>query len=135
MNTDLAQIVAYKNPQVISHFCHHHPDVSPEQVPQLFADLLAWMWLSEQRKSRGKRTLLFGPLLVLDEVWHSFILHTQLYTDFCLQYFGYYFHHDVEPVGFEYQITEQDLTDFLQDSFQYLGSGWVSRCFAGALVT
>lgn len=65
-------------------------------------------------------------------MWHSFILHTRDYIDFSMKYFGEYFHHDVEPVGFEHVLDEEELADYLQDCFQYLNKGWVERRFSMA---
>ncbi|TAL64273.1 MAG: hypothetical protein EPN84_03650 [Legionella sp.] len=134
MKTDLKQLLSYKNYQVLAYFCHHHPDYSLEEGQQLFEDFLAWIWLNLQRSQQGKKTLLFGPLLVLDELWHAFILHTRDYHDFCLDYLGAYFHHDIEPIGFEHHLQEDELSDFLEDCFLYLDEAWVNRRFAGALV-
>lgn len=91
------------------------------------------MWLSEQRKEQGKKTYLFGPLLILDELWHAFILHTRDYVDFSLKYFGRYFHHEVEIPGQEHTLEEEEFRDFLEDCFTYLGSDWVERRFSEAL--
>ncbi len=133
MNSTLKNLLCYQNEQVVSHFCHHHPEFSIQEGQQLFSDLLAWLWLSKQRATyQGKKTYFFGPLLILDELWHTFILHTHDYLSFSMEYFGEYIHHEVEPVGFERVLGEDELTDFLQDCFNYLDSSWVERRFAEA---
>ncbi|CEG57911.1 glycine-rich domain-containing protein [Legionella fallonii] len=132
MSVELATLLRYKNERVVSHFCHHHPEVSIQEGQELFTDLLAWLWLSKQRTGLGKKTYLFGPLLRLDELWHTFILHTQDYLSFSMTYFGEYMHHEVERIGFEHVLEEEELTDFLQDCFNYLDSSWVERRFAEA---
>ncbi|QMT61252.1 hypothetical protein [Legionella sp. PC997] len=129
----LSELLGYKNNTVVKHFCSHHPNFSEPEGQALFADLLAWMWLNVHRAKQGKKTYLFGPLLILDELWHTFILHTRDYVDFSMRYFDCYFHHDVEPSGQEHVMEEVELTDYLQDCFAYLGSEWVSRRFATAL--
>lgn len=132
MNPDLLLLLQYENMPVVSHFCHHHPEFSITESKVLFKDLLAWMWLSRQRSAQGKKTYLFGPLRPMDELWHTFILHTRDYTHFSITYFGDYFHHEVEPPGFEHTVEDDELTDFLQDCFTYLGSNWVERQFSAA---
>ncbi|AMP88838.1 hypothetical protein [Legionella pneumophila] len=132
MSFTLSELLHYKNEKIVTHFCHSHPEYSMREGLILFEDLLAWMWLNKQRNLRGKKTYLFGPLLIIDEMWHSFILHTRDYVDFSMKYFGEYFHHDVEPVGFEHVLDEEELTDFLQDCFQYLNKEWVERRFSKA---
>lgn len=133
MPPDLTAILNYKNEQVVAHFCQFHPEYSIQEGNELFTDLLAWMWLNRKRLSMGKSTYLFGPLLIIDQLWHSFILHTRDYHTFSNHYFGDYFHHEVEAVGFEHLISEEELSDFLQDCFEHLGRGWVERRFSGAL--
>ncbi|HHL3493858.1 TPA: hypothetical protein ACQ53F_002720 [Legionella pneumophila] len=130
MSFTLSELLHYKNEKIVTHFCHSHPEYSMREGLILFEDLLAWMWLNKQRRLRGGKTYLFGPLLILDEMWHSFILHTRDYVDFSMKYFGEYFHHDVEPSGFEHVLDEEELTDFLQDCFQYLNKEWVERRFS-----
>lgn len=130
---NLSTLLDYKNQVVVDYFCHHHPEFSEQEAKVLFADLLAWMWLNVYRAKQGKKTYLFGPLLILDEVWHAFILHTRDYVDFSMRYFEAYFHHDVEPVGQEHIMQEDELAEYLHDCFAYLGSEWVARRFATAL--
>lgn len=133
MNSDLSAVLSYRNSALITYFCHHHPEFTIPQAEALFADLLGWMWLNKQRAQQGKKTYLFGPLLMLDLLWHAFILHTQDYVHFSMQYFGAYFHHDVEPIGFEHTMEEDELRDYLHDCFHYLGEEWVARRFTDAL--
>ncbi|KGP64221.1 hypothetical protein EP47_03990 [Legionella norrlandica] len=132
MKYTLSNLLNYKNEKIIAHFCHSHPEYSANEGRVIFEDLLAWMWLNEQRHSLGKKTHLFGPLLIMDEMWHSFILHTRDYFDFSMKYFGDYFHHNVEPLGFEHVLEEGELADYLEDCFKYLSKEWVERRFSAA---
>jgi hypothetical protein len=133
MITELSKILTYTNQSVITHFCQQNPEYSLQEGQELFQDLLAWFWLKYQRSKRDKATYLFGPLLVLDELWHIFILHTRDYTNFSLHYFGEYVHHDPEPVGFEHVLNEEEISDYLMDCFNYLDEEWMARRFAEAL--
>jgi hypothetical protein len=130
---ELSTILHYKNQVVVDYFCFHNPGYSVEEGQLLFTDLLAWIWLNDQRAKLGKKTYLFGPLLILDKMWHSFILHTRAYVDFSTKYWGCYFHHDIEPLGMEHILEEEELTDYLEDCFTYLGAEWVARYFDAAL--
>lgn len=130
----LSAVLEYQNKEVVEYFCYHHPELSEQEVQTLFTDLLAWIWLKTQRGQMGKKTFLFGPLLLLDELWHTFILHTRDYIQFSNKYFKTYVHHDVEPVGQEHVMEEEEISDFLHDCFNYLGSEWITRRFATALI-
>ena len=130
---ELPELLTYKNEQVVRYCCHHHPDITYQHANELFTDLLAWLWLNAYRQNNGKRTYLFGSLLVLDEVWHAFILHTRDYYNFCQLFFIDYFHHDIEPIGIEHQLLPEEIEDFLKDSFDFLGEAWVMRYFSNLL--
>ena len=134
MNSLPTDLLRYKNDTVVAQFCYTHSDYSLQEGEQLFQDLLAWLWLKNERTKKSKTTYLFGPLLILDELWHTFILHTRAYTDFSHTYFGEYVHHDPEPIGFEHFLSEEELSEYLTDCFLYLEAPWVERCFAGALI-
>ena len=130
MSAPLSLVVRYQNAAVVNQFCHEHPQYSLEESQQLFVDLLAWLWLKNEREKLRKATYLFGPLLVLDQMWHLFILFTRAYCDFSQQYFGHYLHHEPEPMGFEHQLSEEELQEFLEDCCTYLDPSWVERRFS-----
>lgn len=125
----LSELLAYKNTRLLHYFCYHQRQISLENAQQLLADLMSWLWLHAWRKSSSRATWFFGPLLILDELWHAFILHTRDYHDFCLQFFGEYVHHDIEPPGAEHAISPEELADFLSDAIDHLGLAWVERYF------
>lgn len=56
---------------------------------------------AEQDQPREK----FTPSLIVDEVWHSLILHTQSYALFCQQFYGDFIHH--HPGGDEQDNLRQ----------------------------
>lgn len=126
----IKELLAYKNEEVVRHFLleNNHP-IDLDTAWVIFQDLLAWMWLSTFRQKKNRDSFLFGPLLPLDKMWHVFILHTESYHQFCNQYFGEYFHHRVEPIGFEHELSAEELADFLNDCFDYLEEDWVMRNF------
>lgn len=130
----LNELLTYQNESVVHYFCQQNPNFNIQQSKQLFQDLLGWMWLTAYRKKTQRHTFLFGPLIVLDSIWHTFILHTRNYQEFCETYFEEFFHHDVEPEGLEHQLSEEELSEFLQDCFEFLGEDWVNRHFSEAFI-
>jgi hypothetical protein len=66
-------------------------DIDLKIAEQLFEDGLIWLWYCNNH-SEGCRTI-DDPILILDEVWHTFILYTPFYVKFCQTYFGDYLHH------------------------------------------
>ena len=129
----LSDLKKYTNDAVVQYYCKKYPEISLKNAQQIFNDLLEWMWLNCQRKENQVKTYMFGPLLNLDRMWHVFILHTRVYMAFCQIYFGGYFHHDIEPIGEEYQPSPDELYQFLNDCFDHLGEEWVLRNFGHVL--
>lgn len=126
----LDELLAYHNEQVVHYFSYHHPEYTKTEAEKLFKDLMGWLWLKAYRSANNRRTYLFGPLLPMDAMWHVFILHTKAYELFCQQFFAEFVHHDVEPPGQEYQLMPEEIEDFLNDCFQFLGQNWVLDYFA-----
>lgn len=132
---NLSSVLAYENDAVVRRYCTEHPQVSYEAAQQIFKDLLAWLWLSEHRLSRHLTSHMIAPLAMLDEMWHIFILHTRNYTEFCQQYFHRYLHHEVEHASAEYHVASDALTSYLEECYEYLGEGWLTRNFREILST
>lgn len=126
---ELSRVLSYHNASVINQFRTEHPEKSPEEAKQIFQDLLSWLWLSEYRAQQQLTTHMIAPLVMLDKMWHCFILHTQDYTDFCQHHFDRYLHHVVEPIGDEYTPPMDELSAYLSDCFDQLGEAWVVRNF------
>ena len=67
----------------------------------IFEDLLRWLWLCRTHQIKQNNWLqkksvsltLYTPMNIIDEMWHSFIICTQDYQDFCHQYLGAFIHH------------------------------------------
>ena len=85
----LAEVMAYRNPDVVDRFCDEW-DVAREEAEALFDDLLRWLWLCDQH---ADGQAISEALLAIDEMWHTFVLFTQPYAAFCQHYFGRFIHH------------------------------------------
>jgi len=83
----LEQILAYRNEDVLSRFTDQFA-VSEEAAADLFTETRKFLYLAQLPE-------IFIPdeLLMVDEMWHNFILFTKEYHAFCNQHFGRYFHH------------------------------------------
>jgi hypothetical protein len=87
----LKVILAYKNQHIIDGLMSAL-EISLDTALQLFEDGLIWLWYCNNNGSKGYRDI-DDPILILDEVWHTFILYTPYYTKFCATFFGEYLHH------------------------------------------
>ncbi|MEI8103297.1 MAG: hypothetical protein WCG84_00115 [Candidatus Moraniibacteriota bacterium] len=111
----LQQVLDYDNARVLNKFRTMY-SVSQDEVQEIFTEMKKWLWLSAQRKASVRNGQLkdFGTLVIhtgmviIDELWHTFILHTQDYTDFCNRYFGFYIHHSPGSPDFLPQSDEKN---------------------------
>lgn len=141
----LENLLAYKNPLVLKRFSRNYPEYAAE-AELYFLDMLKYLWLCvkhsiDSHSNTEDATLQFSMLMhkemrVIDEMWHTFILVTQDYAQFCETYFGAFIHHvpeqgeevkgeTVDPVVFEEKFTR-----FLSYTYDALGEETVKRWFA-----
>jgi hypothetical protein len=95
----LDELCAYENPELIARFCKDY-DVSEDRARLILKDLLRYFWLTVRlREVRGEGSAfrMWRHYLILDEMWHTFLLYTQEYQAFCEKYFGYFLHHVPTP--------------------------------------
>lgn len=85
--SQLERMLTYRNEDIISRFTDQF-ELKDETAELIFADTLRFMYLCQLPN-------IFIPdqLLIVDEMWHNFILFTKEYQKFCDTHFGRYFHH------------------------------------------
>jgi hypothetical protein len=85
-----AELLAYRDPVVIAAFAAHW-DVTGDEAAALFEDLMAWLWVSS--RPDAPPLSIDAATLVLDEMWHEAVLHTERYAALCERWFGRFIHH------------------------------------------
>ncbi|MEM5548941.1 hypothetical protein [Pseudoalteromonas fuliginea] len=92
-------IKGYKNQNVIVRFSELY-GVDLSESEQIFEDMKLWLVLAKVAKieNSNKPFVIDNALLVIDEMWHNFILFTKDYSAFCDNYFGHYLHHNPTSV-------------------------------------
>lgn len=88
-------LIKYRCNNVIESFAYSY-GVSEIDSDIIFEDMLRFLWLgkyAEVNTVKENVNAIDLPLLVIDEMWHTFILHSVDYMAFCNQYFGGYIHH------------------------------------------
>jgi hypothetical protein len=66
-------------------------DVLHEEALEIFEETKKWLFLAAQIED--DRLFIDQPLLIIDEMWHTFILHTKQYYNFCFSNFKKLIHH------------------------------------------
>jgi hypothetical protein len=86
----LKRLLSYRNPDVIDRYLKDFGGTRKE-AGHIFRATLKWLYLSQQANSAP--CFISSDLIKIDEMWHTFILFTRDYMNFCLQQFGCYVHH------------------------------------------
>jgi hypothetical protein len=90
----LDEVMAYQNETVIAGFLKGYA-VTPDEARDLFEQTKRMLWLmNEMRHDQLPQTFgIDNSLRGLDAMWHTFILFTRDYQQFCLSLFGRFVHH------------------------------------------
>jgi len=138
---DINELLKYINPRVLKRYEKDYPD-SPLKPEELFEELLKYFWLSHQHQSDKADSpsdeslhfdcIMHAEMQEMDNMWHTFILFTKDYADFCNHYFENFIHHypildgDAELPPEEY---EMDLYRYLTYIHNQLGEATLRKWF------
>ena len=86
-------------------------EVSLEEAVDIFNETKKWLWLASKNDELETPLFIDQPLLILDEMWHTFILHTKQYYKFCLRHFNRMIHHEPTPSSFKEKMNQRMLTE------------------------
>jgi hypothetical protein len=87
----LERALAYQNDSIPRRFVDEW-DIELDESRALFDDVKRWLYLCGLDEP-GLAPMIYGPLSILDEAWHNFVLFTPEYTAYCRDVFGRYIHH------------------------------------------
>ncbi|MEP1870999.1 MAG: hypothetical protein ABJJ44_15835, partial [Paraglaciecola sp.] len=84
MQTTLEDVISYKNDDVIDRFIKIY-GIEKDQATIIFNSTKKWIWLCYyRRKVNAEQNLVIdSPLVIIDEMWHNFVLFTKGYSEFC----------------------------------------------------
>lgn len=84
---DLESVLNYKNERVVDRFLKLY-DIDREEAESIFSETLKFLWACSKCRHE------LGPVTMIDEMWHNFILFTGDYARFCHVHFDKYIHHN-----------------------------------------
>lgn len=97
-NTDsLESALSYSNPELVYYFANKQ-SISLSESEELFEELKKWLWLCSQLDEESDTVFLFKENNILDIYWHTFLLFTEDYLNFCQKYLGGVIYHKPEPL-------------------------------------
>lgn len=108
----LEHILSYKCDDVIDGFMKSF-SVSNTESQEIFKEMLRWIWYCNSPQSVGYRSI-DSSILIIDEMWHTFILYTKEYHNFCHEYLGYYLHHSPTKKSDAIEFKKQTRKEVLE---------------------
>jgi hypothetical protein len=91
----LDDVLAYRHPAVLRRYRKEH-DASQQEAEEVFRETLKWLYLCHRAAADGPDGFdcsISPELEKLDWMWHTFLLFTRDYADFCDRSFGTFIHH------------------------------------------
>lgn len=104
--TSLDDVLAYSCPDVVDSFLETYA-IPREEAEELFLDVKRYLWLRGVGEERGVKVYMSPSLLLMDEMWHTFMLFSPQYSDFCDRFFGHYLHHRPTTVREKAKMREE----------------------------
>ena len=90
----LDKALEYQNDDIVYRFTTVW-DVNFVEAQDLFLETKKWLWLCAQPEKQ--KLTIATPLLIIDEMWHNFVLFSREYMKYCHDCFGRYIHHAPTP--------------------------------------
>lgn len=90
----LNDAIAYRNRHVIDRFVERYA-LPRDEAEDLFVETLRWLWLCAraERDPQAPEVFIDDCMALLDEMWHTFLLFTREYSDYCAANLGGFVHH------------------------------------------
>ena len=131
----LAEVLYYSNAS-IHRVLQEAFEISDEEAEDIFRETKKFLWICALSRAESSidsvgvpaKIFVHKSMLVIDQLWHIFINHTRLYTDFCDQYLDGYVHHIPREPGAKGPTEEENE---LQLSYIYdkLGEETLIKCY------
>lgn len=116
----LGDLLNYKNENVLHRFEKDYKNTRLDSQ-SAFKELMRFLWLAEKHYCERKqfpeyeqlqfKCYILEEMVEIDYMWHTFLLFTKDYAEFCQTYFGKFIHHHpVSLASDEETVNESDLT-------------------------
>jgi hypothetical protein len=111
ITVSLVDVLAYRHPGVMRRYAKEH-DASLAEAEELFREMLKWLYLAYRSTTDAEGSAgcaMTAEIAKIDHMWHSFLLFTHDYADFCLRYFGFFLHHIPQDDAEDERSLDADL--------------------------
>jgi hypothetical protein len=91
--SSLEDVLEYKNENILYSFMERF-DLPFEEITDIYMETHKWLWLCAKAQYENVGVLHVNKdLRIIDQAWHTFILYTVEYDNFCKKYLGKFIHH------------------------------------------
>ncbi|WP_244306519.1 hypothetical protein [Paraburkholderia lacunae] len=87
-----SELARYQHEGVIGKF-RDEWDVEEAEALDIFSEMKKFLFVSEHAQKQCIEFEVDEPILMIDKMWHHFILFTNDYEKFCHRFFGKMLHH------------------------------------------
>lgn len=134
----LDEVLAYRHPGVIRRYCKEY-NAQQQEAEEVFRETLKWLYLCNQAAD-GLGCAITPELEKVDWMWHTFLLFTRDYAEFCERYFGTFIDHlpaeDEEAEAEDEEALRSRLTRQFGLVYDVLGeetlTAWYDQCLYAA---
>ena len=114
----LLPALQYENEVLLAKFKESY-DFSDAEIQMVFLELKKWLWLrgcalfEQENGVLGQKIefMVTKEILILDELWHHFLLFTEEYRRFCETYLGYVIPHLPNDPSLNQRLSPQELIE------------------------
>ncbi|WP_225316874.1 glycine-rich domain-containing protein [Legionella longbeachae] len=139
---DLNKLISYENDKIISRYRKDYPN-SKMNAEDALKEFMKFVWLCHKHRVEKKNCangnslafscVIHSDMRDIDNMWHTFLLFTRDYHDFCDLYLdGVFFHHDplINPDRKVFDKNdEEELTLYLSYIYDNLGEDTLIKWF------
>lgn len=142
MYLNLTDLIHYKNEKIIYRYNRDYPHAKmPAEIA--LKELMKFIWLCHKHKTDLEKSphnnelnfscVIHAEMNDIDNMWHTFLLFTRDYHEFCRVYLqGNFFHHDplteIDP-SFSEENYQLELNRYLSYIFENLGEETLKNWF------
>lgn len=112
----LGEVLAYEHPGVVKRYAKEQK-VSPAEAGEVFRETLKWLYLCACGIREEFGCAMTQEIGKLDEMWHTFVLFTIDYAEFCETYFGFFLHHVPNEAEDEAPMDPEELRERLERQY------------------
>lgn len=137
--TELHTLLNYRHPHVLNRYERDYP-LSNLSATQAWTEFLKFVWLA--RKHQQEKIFypddvalqfhcsIYTEMRDIDNIWHTFLLFTQDYNEFCQRYLnGEFFHHQPLELAADKENNVTQLERYLSYIYDNLGAETLALWF------